>query len=89
MKVAFDRDAAKAANNLSKHGIAFEEAMSVFSDPLLASTPDPDHGPSEERWITIGEVAPGRLLLVVHTWAEQDIENVFVPDHFGPSSNAE
>lgn len=70
MRIDFDWDAAKAANNVAKHGITFEEAMSVFRDPLALTLFDPDHGAGEERWITLGETAAGNLLVIVHTWAE-------------------
>ncbi|HEX5867837.1 MAG TPA: BrnT family toxin [Beijerinckiaceae bacterium] len=70
MRVAFDWDPVKAAGNVSKHGISFEEAMTVFRDPLALSIPDLDSQPGEERWVTIGEAAGGNLLIIVHTWSE-------------------
>ncbi len=75
MRIDFDWDPAKAASNAAKHGISFEEAMTVFRDPLARSVIDPDHGAGEERWVTLGEAATGNLLVVVHTWADID------PDH--------
>jgi uncharacterized DUF497 family protein len=72
MRIDFDWDPAKAESNLGKHGIAFEEAMTVFRDPLAQSIPDPDHPAGEERWITIGEAATGNLFVVVHTWSDID-----------------
>jgi uncharacterized protein len=68
--IEFDWDPAKAASNVAKHGIAFEEAMTVFRDPLARSMLDPDHGADEERWVTLGQAATGNLLLVVHTWVD-------------------
>lgn len=47
-------DAAKAANNFRKHGVSFEEASSVFYDPLAVTGADPDHSEAEERLITFG-----------------------------------
>ncbi|HTX48538.1 MAG TPA: BrnT family toxin [Caulobacteraceae bacterium] len=65
-----DWDPAKAASNRSRHGVTFDEAMTVFLDPLALSRLDEDHGESEERWVTLGLSAAGRLVLVVHTHAE-------------------
>ena len=69
MQVEFDWDPVKAASNLAKHGVSFEEAMAVFADPLALSRLDENHGATEERWVTMGE-ARGRLLLAVHTYVE-------------------
>jgi uncharacterized protein len=63
----FEWDADKAAVNLTKHGVSFDEAVTVFYDPLAASFPDPDHSNDEMREITIGYSAGSRLLLVCHT----------------------
>jgi hypothetical protein len=60
-------DAVKAANNLHKHGVSFEEASSVFYDPLAVTGADPDHSEAEERLITFGTSPAGRLLVVSHT----------------------
>jgi uncharacterized DUF497 family protein len=78
MRIDFDWDPEKAASNASKHGVAFEEAMTVFCDPLARSILDPDHPAGEERWITIGEAATGNLLVVVHTWADIDADRGMV-----------
>jgi uncharacterized protein len=72
VRIDFDWDPAKAASNAAKHDVTFEEAMTVFRDPLARSIVDPDPGAGEERWITLGEAATGNLLVVVHTWAEID-----------------
>jgi hypothetical protein len=60
-------DSAKAASNLRKHGVSFEEASSVFYDPLAVTGADPDHSEGEERSITFGMSPTGRLLVVSHT----------------------
>jgi len=60
-------NAAKAAANLKKHGVSFEEASSVFLDTLGATGADPDHSIGESRWVTFGTSRAGRLLLVSHT----------------------
>lgn len=66
----FDWDPVKAGRNRRKHGITFDLAASVFRDPLAVSILDDDHGDPEERWVTIGLVANGTLLVVSHTYRE-------------------
>ena len=60
-------DPAKAARNLKKHGISFDDACSVFLDTLSATGADPDHSLGEDRWLTFGLSSFGRLLVVSHT----------------------
>ena len=60
-------DTRKAAANLKKHKFSFEEASTVFADGLALTGADPDHSVGETRWITFGEYARGRLLVVAHT----------------------
>ena len=62
----FEWDPAKAAANFAKHGVSFEEAATVFRDPLSATAPDPDHSLDEERFMTFGVSTSGRLLVVAH-----------------------
>ena len=62
----FEWDPEKASENLSKHGVSFEEAATVFRDPLSATGPDPDHSAGEERFVTFGVSTNGRLLVVGH-----------------------
>lgn len=50
----FDDDPAKAARNLKKHKVSFEEAASVFGDPMSYTFADPDHSIGEERWLMFG-----------------------------------
>jgi len=57
---------AKARKNLAKHGISFDEAATVFGDPLGASVRDPDHSLGEDRYITIGLSDRFRLIIVSH-----------------------
>ena len=52
--VEFEWDPKKAALNLRKHGISFDEAATVFGDLLGTTVPDPDHSLAEHRYITIG-----------------------------------
>lgn len=63
----FEWDPEKAARNLAKHGVSFHEAATVFGDPLALTYYDPDHSQEEDRFLTFGHSAEGRLLLVSHT----------------------
>jgi uncharacterized DUF497 family protein len=63
----FEWDVDKAARNRRKHGVTFNEAKSVFADPLARTFPDPDHSAQEHRELTIGYSAVGQLLVVAHT----------------------
>lgn len=65
MQFEWDPDKSKA--NLKKHKVSFEEAMTVFYDPLSATFDDSDHSIGEERFITIGYSSRDRLLVVAHT----------------------
>jgi uncharacterized DUF497 family protein len=67
MPLAFEWDSRKAQSNLAKHGVGFEEASTIFGDPLSLTIPDPEHSLSEERYITMGRAVTGKLLVVVHT----------------------
>ncbi|OGA32055.1 MAG: hypothetical protein A3G80_15410 [Betaproteobacteria bacterium RIFCSPLOWO2_12_FULL_62_13b] len=63
----FEWDPKKAAINLRKHGVSFEEAASVFLDPMAVSGSDPDHSFGEFRYLTFGHSRLARLLAVHHT----------------------
>jgi uncharacterized DUF497 family protein len=65
MRVEWRRE--KAIENENKHGVSFEEALTVFYDPLAATFDDPDHSLGEPRFITMGYSVRGRLLAVCHT----------------------
>ena len=69
----FEWDPEKAAENLAKHDVSFEEAATVFRDTLSATGSDPDHSFDEERFITFGVSTAGRLLVVAHTDREDTI----------------
>lgn len=62
----------KAKANLAKHRISFEEAVTVFFDPLAKAVNDPDHSHDETRLILIGHSDVQRLLFVVHIYLEDD-----------------
>jgi len=68
----FDWDPAKAASNLRKHKVDFTLAATVFADRLATSIADDASFVFEERWITIGEARNGQLLVVCHTFSEDD-----------------
>ena len=68
----YDWDADKAADNERKHGISFDEAKTVFLDPLAETFDDPDHSAEERRFITIGASAHQRLLFVSHADRGED-----------------
>ena len=59
-------DARKAAANLKKHGVTFEDAATVFLDPLAMTFPDPDHSLEESREITVGCTMKKHVLFVSH-----------------------
>lgn len=63
----FEWDAAKAATNVLKHGVDFDEASTVFADDLAATGRDPDHSINEARFLTFGLSGKGRVLAVSHT----------------------
>ena len=70
MTPEFEWDAKKANENLKKHGVAFEEALTVFADPLARIFDDPDHSEDERRELIIGHSANQRPLVVGFTERE-------------------
>jgi hypothetical protein len=66
--IRFEWDPAKAKANLSKHGVAFEEAQTVFSDELALLIDDPEHSEDEARFVLLGFSAAPRVLVVVHAY---------------------
>jgi uncharacterized protein len=65
----FDWDKNKSVQNLRKHDVRFETAVLVFDDPCAISQRDAGFD-DEERWITVGAIGPGSILLAVHTFSE-------------------
>ncbi len=65
-RVRFEWHRAKAEENLRKHHVSFDEAVTVFYDPLSATFDDEAHSAQEARFITVGYSARGRLLVVAH-----------------------
>jgi uncharacterized DUF497 family protein len=64
----FEWDPAKAATNLTQHGVSFDEAATVFQDPLAKIHDDPDHSATERRDIIVGHSVQGQLLVVSFTY---------------------
>jgi uncharacterized DUF497 family protein len=64
-------DVDKAGENLQKHGVDFADAATVLEDEAALTMPDDD--PDEERCVTLGMDAPGRVLVVVYTWRDDQV----------------
>lgn len=78
MQYNFEWNPEKAQENQIKHRVSFEEAATVFHDSLILSVYDDEHSDSEDRWITVGISATGRLLVVCHTFCEEPSESATV-----------
>jgi uncharacterized DUF497 family protein len=65
--VDFAWDTDKAATNLAKHGVSFEEASTAFRDPLYIDFHDPDHSDDEQRFLIVGLSRKNRILIVSYT----------------------
>ena len=68
----FEWDPRKAADNVRKHGVTFEEARSAFADERGLLLDDPEHSAEEERFILLGLSATLRLLVVAHCYRQRD-----------------
>jgi len=62
--IRFEWNPAKDSSNLKKHGISFNEAQTVFSDPFARLIADPDHSDEEDRFILLGTSIDSKLLVV-------------------------
>ncbi|WGV23811.1 BrnT family toxin [Halotia branconii] len=69
----FEWNPDKATLNFEKHGVSFQEAATVFNDPLSVTFTDPDHSIGESRYVIIGLSRFGQLLVVAHTDREEKI----------------
>ncbi len=69
MSYYFEWDPEKGVANFRKHGVSFEEATTVFGDPMAMNMPDPDHSLTEERFVLLG--LSHRLRLLVVAYAER------------------
>jgi uncharacterized DUF497 family protein len=63
----FSWDPDKDLRNQNEHGVSFQEASTVFGDPLAVTVSDPDHSIGEERFVTMGQSNVSQLLVVCHT----------------------
>jgi len=73
----FEWDKAKAAANLKKHDVTFDEATTAFADPLARIFDDVEHSAEERREIIVGHSVLGRLLPVCFTEREADVIRIF------------
>ena len=71
----FNWDPKKAFDNLKKHKVTFDEAVTVFYDPLAKISDDPDHSLDENRFLMIGHSSKENLLMVIHVYKEEN-ENI-------------
>lgn len=71
-------DPRKAASNLKKHGVAFEEAATIFGDPFAMTFPDPDHSYDEDRFLTFGLSMRGRAIVASHAGTSDTIRLISV-----------
>ncbi len=78
MNLIFEWDENKALLNFEKHKVSFEEAKSVFNDPMLITFLDENYSNYEERLISIGVSSNSRLLLVVHTEQESNGDTILI-----------
>ena len=76
MTLKFEWDPRKAASNLSKHGVSFQEAIKALADPLARVFDDEDHSVEEQREILIGHSAKERLLVVSFTAQRASVESL-------------
>ncbi len=67
MDLEFEWDEAKAEANLRKHGVSFEEALTVFGDPYSLTIHDAAHSEAEDRFVDVGRSTSGRILVVIYT----------------------
>ena len=70
LPIEFEWDESKAAANRLKHGVTFELARTIFSDPRLRTVAELEHGDGEERWFSAGLAINGAILSAVYVWRE-------------------
>ena len=74
--LTFVWDRKKAALNLKKHGISFEDASTVFDDPFEVTVYDADHSFEEHRFITLGQMANGRIIVLCYKEERVDLYRI-------------
>lgn len=80
----FQWDPAKAEAHRRKHGVAFEEAVTIFADPYELMIYDPNHSITEDRFVSIGMSAAGQMLVVGYTERGSKIRIIFARRAAGP-----
>ncbi|MEO0444092.1 MAG: BrnT family toxin [Pseudomonadota bacterium] len=79
MQYNFEWDSGKAHSNFIKHGVTFEQAAGVFKDPMaITFYDDEDSNEDEDRWVTLGQVNGLHYLVVVHTYPDQNGNEITV-----------
>jgi len=68
----FEWDSKKEEINFQKHGVTFEQASYVFADPYALNKYDEEHSEGEDRWLLLGKAMNEVILLVVHTFKDQE-----------------
>lgn len=74
----FEWDEGKAAANMRKHGVPFDLARTVFSDPQLLTVADLEHGDAGERWFSVGCASNGAVLSLVYLWSDTSAETTTI-----------
>ena len=73
----FEWDSKKEFINIKKHGVTFEQASYVFTDPFALNNYDDEHSEDEDRWVLLGKSLNETILLVIHTFRDNNgIEHV-------------
>ena len=80
MDLHFEWDPRKAAANIEKHGVGFEEAATVFGDPLGKIVDDPRHSIREKRYALIGRSDQNRLLVIMYTERREAVRIISARD---------
>jgi uncharacterized DUF497 family protein len=78
MNLIFEWEENKARTNAQKHRVGFDEARTLSNDPRLLTYPDEYHSEAEDRYISVGQSARNRVLLVVHTEQEEAEDRLIV-----------
>lgn len=69
--IKFEWEASKAASNIQKHGVSFDEARTVFYDERARLISDPDHSENEDRFILLGFSSALRIIVVCHCYRSE------------------
>ena len=69
--IQFEWDSRKAAVNLKKHGVSFDQARTVFFDEHAKLIDDPDHSDDEDRFVLLGLSSSLKVLLVCHCYRQE------------------